>query len=122
MVAKALRAFAVEPLGEGIVMPRVLTAFGVDAVAAPAGMYIHAVRAACDLERVHLSGQIGRRPDGSLPATIEEQSRHPACRSAREAALGGHRPASTLLFVAGLVSPEVPAEVDVVAAGPRGAD
>lgn len=44
---------------------------------------------------------------------------YPSYRSAREAALAGHKPASTLLYVAGLVSPEVRVEVDVVAAAPR---
>ena len=44
---------------------------------------------------------------------------YPSYRSAREAALSGYKPASTLLYVAGLVSPEVLVEVDVVAAAPR---
>ncbi|MDF1750140.1 MAG: RidA family protein [Alphaproteobacteria bacterium] len=36
--------------------------------------------------------------------------------AARTAALAGHKPASTLIFVAGLVKPELRVEVDVVAA------
>lgn len=151
MVAHAHRAFATRPHTEQPMKTHGPTPFDVAAVAPPAGSYSHAVSAAGDLEWLHLSGQIGRSADGSIPATIDAQARQlwtnvlailssrgmtprhivkitnylvsradfPPYRSAREAALSGHRPASTLLYVAGLVSQDVLVEVDVVAAAPR---
>lgn len=63
----------------------------------------------------------GMTPQHIVKITNYLVARHdyPSYRSAREAALSGHKPASTLLYVAGLVSPEVLVEVDVVAAAPR---
>ncbi|HET9672515.1 MAG TPA: RidA family protein [Actinomycetota bacterium] len=41
---------------------------------------------------------------------------YPAARAVREEVLGGHRPASTLVYVAGLANPDWLIEVDFVAA------
>jgi 2-iminobutanoate/2-iminopropanoate deaminase len=42
--------------------------------AAPVGTYSHGVVAPATGRWLHISGQIGLRPDGTLPATIEEQA------------------------------------------------
>lgn len=46
----------------------------------------------------------------------------PNARAVRQEVLGDHRPASTLLFVAGLAHPDWLIEVDFVAAKPAGTD
>jgi enamine deaminase RidA (YjgF/YER057c/UK114 family) len=48
--------------------------FNPDTVAAPLGSYSHAgwVKAGSDL--LYIAGQVGVRPDGSLPATVAEQA------------------------------------------------
>jgi len=43
-------------------------------VAAPIGTYSHGVEAPPNARWLHVAGQIGVRPDGSVPATIEEQT------------------------------------------------
>ena len=43
-------------------------------VAAPIGTYSHGVEAPPNARWLHVAGQIGMRPDGSVPATIEEQT------------------------------------------------
>jgi 2-iminobutanoate/2-iminopropanoate deaminase len=40
----------------------------------PLGLYSHAVVVPTATELIYLSGQIGVRPDGSTPASIEEQA------------------------------------------------
>ena len=44
------------------------------AVHAPLGLYSHTVSVPAGTELIFLSGQIGVRPDGSAPTTIEEQA------------------------------------------------
>ena len=44
------------------------------AVHAPLGLYSHTVAVPAGTELVFLSGQLGVRPDGSTPPTIEEQA------------------------------------------------
>lgn len=116
---------------------------------APVGRYSHVVSVTSDARRIVLSGQVGVRPDGSIPEHAEGQAAQvvenirnalkseglaasdvvkitayltgravlPAWRSEREKLLGGHDPASTLLFVAGLADERFLIEVDVEAAG-----
>src|SRR5258708_39524913 len=43
-------------------------------VAAPIGTYSHGIEAPPNARWLHVAGQIGGRPDGSVPATIEEQT------------------------------------------------
>jgi 2-iminobutanoate/2-iminopropanoate deaminase len=43
-------------------------------VHAPLGLYSHTVTVPEGTELIFLSGQVGVRPDGSVPATIEEQA------------------------------------------------
>lgn len=43
-------------------------------VHAPLGLYSHTVSVAPGAEMIFLSGQVGVRPDGSTPATLEEQA------------------------------------------------
>jgi enamine deaminase RidA (YjgF/YER057c/UK114 family) len=43
-------------------------------VHAPLGLYSHTVTVPAGTELVFLSGQVGMRPDGSVPTTIEEQA------------------------------------------------
>jgi len=44
-------------------------------IAAPAGMYSHGVLAPSAVQWLHVSGQIGMRPDGSLGTGFAEQAR-----------------------------------------------
>lgn len=44
-------------------------------IAAPAGMYSHGVLAPGAVQWLHVSGQIGMRPDGSLGTGFAEQAR-----------------------------------------------
>jgi 2-iminobutanoate/2-iminopropanoate deaminase len=44
------------------------------AIAAPGPTYHHAVEIPAGARVIHVSGQIGQKKDGSVPATIEEQS------------------------------------------------
>ncbi|MCS5574575.1 MAG: RidA family protein, partial [Pseudomonadales bacterium] len=106
--------------------------------------YCHAVRAG---DRVWLSGTVGIRPDGSVPADVVEQfevamqNLDGALRAAggrpenivkvqvflidvndrekinpiRQAYFGEHRPASTLVGVPALVSPELKVEIEAEA-------
>src|SRR2546430_2085210 len=43
-------------------------------VAAPIGTYSHGIEVAPGARWLHVAGQTGVRPDGSVPATIEEQT------------------------------------------------
>ena len=43
-------------------------------VAAPIGTYSHGIETPPDARWLHVAGQIGVRPDGSVPGTIEEQT------------------------------------------------
>ncbi len=43
-------------------------------VHAPLGLYSHTVTVPEGTELIFLSGQLGVRPDGSVPATLEEQA------------------------------------------------
>ena len=43
-------------------------------VSAPIGTYSHGIEAPPNARWLHVAGQIGVRPDGSVPATIEEQT------------------------------------------------
>jgi len=43
-------------------------------IAPPVGSYSHCARITAETEFIFLSGQVGLRPDGSLPQTIEEQA------------------------------------------------
>src|SRR3977135_3664945 len=43
-------------------------------IAAPIGTYSHGIEVHPDARWLHVAGQIGVRPDGSVPATVEEQT------------------------------------------------
>ncbi len=51
-----------------------------------------------------------------LNMLLVDRADHPAAAAIRAEALGGHRPASTLMYVAGLARPEWRIEIDFVAA------
>ncbi|GIU92724.1 MAG: enamine deaminase RidA [Acidimicrobiia bacterium] len=53
-----------------------------------------------------------------LNMLLIDRAHAPAAMAIREEALAGHRPASTLMYVAGLASPELLIEIDFVAAQP----
>lgn len=45
-----------------------------DTVHAPLGLYTHTVTVPAGTELIYISGQLGVRPDGTTPPTLEEQS------------------------------------------------
>jgi len=113
-------------------------------VHAPQGMYTHQVELQGPQRLLVLSGQVGARPDGTLPEDGLEQldvvldniERNLAAagmtlqdvfkityflvgefdltplREKMRARFQGHKPCSTLLFVAGLASPEYRVEIE----------
>jgi enamine deaminase RidA (YjgF/YER057c/UK114 family) len=52
----------------------VLKLFNPKASAAPNGVYSHGVIVPANARWLHVAGQTGTRPDGSIPATVEEQT------------------------------------------------
>jgi enamine deaminase RidA (YjgF/YER057c/UK114 family) len=48
--------------------------FNPDTVAAPLGSYSHGGWAKAGSDLLYIAGQVGVRPDGSLPATVAEQA------------------------------------------------
>ena len=110
--------------------------------------YSHGVEVPPGARWLHISGQVGVRPDGTLAGGVEAQIETawsnvlavlaeagmsardlvkvtafltrpedtPLYRRVRERMLGGAEPASTLLIVQGLASPEWLVEVEAVAA------
>jgi 2-iminobutanoate/2-iminopropanoate deaminase len=89
-------------IGEGIEEQSRLVWRNIEGVLAGAGMEIADI--------VQLTMLLVRRED------------LPAARAVREEVLAGHRPASTLLFVAGLAHPDWLIEIDFVAARAAGSD
>ncbi len=117
-------------------------------VAAPFGKYSHFASVEAGARWLHVSGQVGVMPDGTMAKGIEAQCEwawknlvavleasgmdltdvvktttylvnpeHVAAfRQARDRAIGSHRPASTLVVVAALASPEWLVEIELVAA------
>ena len=117
-------------------------------VAPPFGNYSHAALVAEGARRLHVSGQVGVKPDGTLGQGIDEQCEwawrnlvgilessgmgladvvktttylvdagHVAAfRKARDRVIGDHRPASTLVVVAALASPQWLVEIELEAA------
>ena len=117
-------------------------------VAPPFGKYSHRALVDEGARWLHVSGQVGVKPDGSMAAGIDAQcewawknllailessgmeladvvktttyltdSAHVAAfRNARDRVIGDHRPASTLVVVAALASPEWLVEIELVAA------
>ncbi|MBL6946480.1 MAG: RidA family protein [Rhodospirillales bacterium] len=113
----------------------------------PVAAYAHAVEVPAQAKRLIVSGQLGLRPDGSLPESAEDQAEQawrnmlaifdeagyqledmarlriyvtdardlPAIRIVRDRFLGNHRPASTLVVVAGLTKPEFLYEMEAEA-------
>ena len=51
-----------------------IRAFNPKSIAAPAGTYIHGIEVPANARLLFVSGQVGRRPDGTVPGSIEEQS------------------------------------------------
>lgn len=118
----------------------------------PVGPYSHTAAVPAGTALVFISGQVGMRPDGSVPGSFREQAELVfenirAClaahglgmeavvklttflmpgldvqtlREIRQRHFGAHRPASTAVYVAHLVSPDFLLEVEAVAvkAGP----
>lgn len=117
-------------------------------MAAPLAHYSHNAEVPAGARWLHVSGQVGVQPDGTIADGIEAQSEwtwknlvtcleaadmgvtdivkvnhfivdpdhFPAYAAVRNRFLGAHKPASTLLFVKGLVKPDLLVEVEVIAA------
>ncbi|MBT3361599.1 MAG: RidA family protein [Rhodospirillales bacterium] len=113
----------------------------------PVAAYSHAIEVPAQAKRLIVSGQLGLRPDGTVPKTAKEQSEQawrnllailedagyglgdvvrlrifatdardlPAVRAVRDQFLGDHRPASTLVVIAGLAKPEYVFEMEAEA-------
>ena len=120
------------------------TARNPDQVHPPIGLYSHQIEVRGSQRWLAIAGQVGRAPDGSVPAdpieqlslaldnirrtleaagmTVEDVVKvnwylvgdidAAARRQISEAWLGGHRPASTLVYVARLAAPEYRVEVE----------
>jgi enamine deaminase RidA (YjgF/YER057c/UK114 family) len=82
-------------------------------VHAPVGSYSHTVTVPAGTELLFISGQVGMRPDGSLPASFGEQAE--AVFENIRSCLAAHRPTSTAVFVPQLVNPAFLLEVEAVA-------
>lgn len=121
-----------------------------EGVPKPGSPYSQAVEAAPGMRWLHVSGQIGVAPDGTVlegaAAQIEQIWRNilgclqaagmgpqdlvkvtvlltrpediPISREIRQRMLQGAEPASTLMIVAGLASPQFLAEIEAIAAAP----
>jgi enamine deaminase RidA (YjgF/YER057c/UK114 family) len=117
-----------------------------ETIAAPVGRYVHQIRLDSPQQLLFIAGQVGMRPDGSVPEDAVDQlavalenvlrnieaagldasdlvkittyvvagaELDPARRRAEmERLLGDHVPTSTLVFVAGLASPQYKVEID----------
>lgn len=86
-------------IGEGIEDQAILVWGNIEQVLAAAEMRIDHI--------VQLTMLLLRRDD------------YAAARAVRERVLGGHRPASTLMYVSGLANPEWLIEIDFIAAAPH---
>ena len=51
-----------------------IRAFNPKTIAAPVATYIHGIEVPANARLLFISGQVGMRPDGTLAASIEEQS------------------------------------------------
>jgi len=51
-----------------------------DEIAAPVGIYSHAIEVPAGARTLHIAGQVGIRPDGSMPSDFQEQA-HQAWRN-----------------------------------------
>jgi enamine deaminase RidA (YjgF/YER057c/UK114 family) len=117
-------------------------------VAPPFGNYSHSALVAKEARWLHVSGQVGVKPDGTMGRGIDEQCEWAwknlvgilaasgmgladvvktttylvdpghvtAFRKARDRVIGDHRPASTLVVVAALASPDWLVEIELEAA------
>jgi enamine deaminase RidA (YjgF/YER057c/UK114 family) len=98
-------------------------------VAAPIGSYSHAIEVPPNARWLYISGQIGIGPDGKVGEGIARQAELvkvttyltrkediAESRAARARALGDVRPASTLVVVSALASPDYLIEVEAHAA------
>ncbi|MGH2679071.1 MAG: RidA family protein [Actinomycetota bacterium] len=73
-----------------------------------------------NIEGVLAGADMGISDIAQLTMLLVRREDLPTARSVREEVLDGHRPASTLIFVAGLAHPDWLIEVDFVAARPSG--
>jgi enamine deaminase RidA (YjgF/YER057c/UK114 family) len=119
-----------------------------DTVAKPASTYSHGIEVPANARWLHIAGQVGVAPDGTIRQGIDAQAEQvwanirnvlaaagmgiddlvkitvlltsPAyigpSRTVRDRALGAARPASTLIIVAGLASPDYLIEIEAIAA------
>ena len=97
--------------------------------------YHHGIEVTSNMRWLVLAGQVGKNPDGSVPPSFEKQCENcwdnifailaeggmgrediPANRAIREKKMGSIAPASTLLVISGLATPEFLIEIDVLAA------
>ena len=118
-------------------------------IAPPLSRYSHAAEAPASAHWLHVSGQLGIKPDGELAEGLEAQMAQAwqnifailkaaemdrsnlvkvtgfmtagsadvaLFRDVRDRMLGGTKPASTLLIVAGLARPEYLVEIEAIAA------
>jgi 2-iminobutanoate/2-iminopropanoate deaminase len=115
---------------------------------APTGLFSHGVETPPNARWLHIAGQCGIRPDGSLPKDFDGQAEQTFAnivavladagmgvkdlvkftvyltrqedqvplRRHRQAFLGEHRPAQTMVRIVGLAVPDWLIEIDAVAA------
>lgn len=119
-----------------------------DTVAKPASTYSHGIEVPANARWLHIAGQVGVAPDGTIRQGIDAQAEQvwanirsvlgaagmgiddlvkitvlltsPSyigpSRTVRDRHLGTARPASTLIIVAGLASPDYLIEIEAIAA------
>jgi enamine deaminase RidA (YjgF/YER057c/UK114 family) len=79
--------------------------FNPDGVAAPLGRYSHVARVRAGSDLLFIAGQVGARPDGTLPASLAEQAEEAFGNIRRVLASAGLTPANlakiTILVVEG---------------------
>ncbi len=51
-----------------------IQSFNPKSIATPAGTYIHGIEVPANARLLFISGQVGRRPDGTVPPDVEAQS------------------------------------------------
>jgi enamine deaminase RidA (YjgF/YER057c/UK114 family) len=109
-----------------------------DSVAPPVGSYSHLAIVKAGTDLLFVAGQVGMRPDGSVPVDVNEQYRQSlknilailasegcgsddivklkSIREIRLELLGKSKPPSTLIYVPNLASPEFLVEIEAIAA------
>ncbi|HEX8164610.1 MAG TPA: RidA family protein [Beijerinckiaceae bacterium] len=82
-------------------------------IMAPGSRYSHGVEHRLGMRRLVISGQVGIRPDSTVPEGLEAQAEAALDNlTVRDRQFAGHAPASTYLEIAGLASPRFLVEIE----------